>query len=83
MVAGSSYWVYDNTNSRVLGQGVAAGVDVTIDAPHNFDSSDISITVRVRKGSAATKYIPWEQTLTYDENGAIVYVAQVPDTIAA
>jgi hypothetical protein len=83
MVSGSQYWVYDNTNSRVIGQGVAAGVDVTIDAPYEFDFSDVSITVRVRKGSAATKYLPWEQTLTYDENGAIVYVAQVPDTIAA
>jgi len=83
MVSGSQYWVYDNTNSRVIGQGVAAGVDVTIDAPYEFDSSDVSITVRVRKGSAATKYLPWEQTLTYDENGAIVYVTQIQDTIAA
>ncbi len=81
-VAGSEYWVYDVTNARTIGRGVAPGGDITIEVPCEFDFVDINIEVRVRKGSAATFYEPWETTATYDENGVIIFVAQATDAIA-
>jgi hypothetical protein len=80
-VAGSEYWVYDVTNARTIGRGVAPGGDITIEVPCEFDFVDINIEVRVRKGSAATFYEPWETTATYDENGVIIFVAQAADAV--
>lgn len=81
LVAGSRYWVYDNTNARELARGVAAGTSVTIDAPCEFDGAAISITVRVRHAEGAPYYDPWEVTTTYSDDGTTVAVAQRLSTV--
>jgi hypothetical protein len=82
VVTGSRYYVYDTTNSRLIAEGTSPGGDITIPAAYDFDGSTISILTRVRKSTAAPKYIPFEVAGSYNQNGAIVYVSQVLDSFA-
>lgn len=81
VVAGSTYWVWDTTNDRFIAQGTAAGTSVTIEVPYDFDGTDVDFQVHVRHGSAATFYKPWHGIGSYNENGAIVFVAQEADSV--
>lgn len=82
IIAGSVYWVYDTTNSRLIATGTAPGGDVTVLAPYDFDGSSVAILTRVRKSSASVKYIPFEIVGSYNEDGTIVYVSQIVDPFA-
>jgi hypothetical protein len=82
VITGSVYWVYNTTSSALIASGTATGGDITVSAPYDFDGSTVSILTRVRKSSAVTKYLPFEAVGSYNQNGAIVYVAQVVDTVA-
>lgn len=45
-------------------------------------NSNNSLRIKVRKGSAATKYQPFETQVTLSAQAQSVYIAQVPDPIA-
>jgi len=83
VITGSVYWVYDTTHSTVVAIGTAPGGDITILAPYDFDGSTTAILTRVRKSSAPVKYLPYEAVGAYNQNGAVVYVSQVEDPVAA
>jgi hypothetical protein len=79
VVSGSTYYVYKTSDSSLLGSGTASGSTVTItDVAY---VTDFGITVRVRKASAATKYIPFETQATVKSTGADVFIGQVEDTV--
>jgi len=79
VVSGSTYYVYKTSDLSLLGSGTASGSTVTItDVAY---VTDFGITVRVRKASAATKYIPFETQATVKSTGADVFIGQVEDTV--
>ena len=45
-------------------------------------TGDTNIIVRVRKGTAATRYLPYEYAGTITSTGFQLVVSQIPDTIA-
>lgn len=45
-------------------------------------TADTGITVRVRKGTAATKYLPYEYQGTITSSGFALTVSQIPDPVA-
>lgn len=80
VVAGSRYYVYKTSDLTLLGSGTASGSTVTITGVEYV--SDFGITIRVRKSSAAPKYVPLETQATVNAAGVSVYVGQQPDTIS-
>lgn len=79
---GSEYWIYNDDQSQVIATGTQSGTsDITIsDVAYNGSSE--TLTVRVRKSSAAPKYKPFNTQATLTNTGARVYVSQELDTIA-
>ena len=79
VVSGSTYYVFKTADSTLVGSGTASGSTVTItDVAY---VTDFGITVRVRKATAATKYIPLETQATVTSTGVSVYIGQLEDTI--
>jgi hypothetical protein len=81
VVVGSRYYVYKTSDQTLLGSGTAASSTVTISDVEYV--ADFGITIRVRKSSAAPKYVPLETQATVNSAGATVYIGQQLDTIAA
>lgn len=79
-VSGSRYRVQRTDNGVLIGEGTSSGGPDYVRYSHT--GSDIAGTLRVRKGSAAPKYLPFETAVTLTASGASVSVAQVADTIA-
>ncbi|MEK7185503.1 MAG: hypothetical protein AAB726_02675, partial [Patescibacteria group bacterium] len=79
VVTGSTYYVFKTSDSTLLGSGTASGSTVTI--ANVAYTADFGITIRVRKATAATKYIPFETQATVTSTGASVYIGQLEDTI--
>ncbi len=79
VVSGSRYYVYRTSDLSLLGSGTAASSTVTITGVAYV--ADFGITIRVRKSSAAPKYVPLETQATVNSAGVTVYVGQQPDTI--
>ncbi len=80
LVVGSRYYVYRTADAELLGSGTAASSTVTVTGVTYV--ADFGITVRVRKSSAAPKYIPLETQATVNSAGASVYIGQIEDAIA-
>lgn len=81
VVAGSTYYVYKTSDSTLLGSGTASSSTVTISGVPYV--ADFNITIRVRKGSVAPKYLPLETQATVNSAGASVFISQSLDTIAS
>lgn len=81
VVAGSRYYVYKTSDETLLGSGTASASTVTI--PGVAYVADFGITVRVRKATAAPKYVPLETQATVNSAGVSVFVSQIPDTITS
>lgn len=79
VVSGSTYYIYKTSDSSLLGTGTASGSTVTISNVAYV--SDFGITVRVRKASSATKYIPFETQATVTSIGVSVFIGQLEDAI--
>lgn len=80
VVSGSRYYVYKTSDQTLLGSGTAAGSTVTI--PGVTYVTDFGVTIKVRKSSAAPKYIPLETQATVNSAGVSVYIGQQSDIIA-
>lgn len=81
VVTDSTYYVYKTSGGTLLGSGTATSSTVTI--PDVAYVANFDVTVRVRKSSAVTKYLPFETQSTVNSAGASVFTAQVADSIVA
>ncbi len=81
VISGSRYYVYKTSDQTLLGSGTAASSTVTISGVEYV--SDFAITIRVRKSSAAPKYVPLETQATVNSAGVSVYIGQQADSIAS
>lgn len=81
VVTGSSYYVYKTSDLSLLGSGTASSSTVTITGVTYV--ADFGITIRVRKASAAPKYIPLETQATVNSAGVTAYIGQAVDPVAS
>lgn len=79
MASGSEFAVYKASDmSEIVAPTSTAG---SYSGTYTY-TGDTNIIVRVRKGSAATKYLPYEYTGTITSTGFALVVSQIPDPIA-
>jgi len=81
MVQGSVLGIYKDSD----GSEIVAPTTIGASGSHSLTYSytgDTAITVKVRKGSAAPKYLPYQYSGTITTTGFSLNVSQIPDTIA-
>lgn len=82
VVSGSRYRVEDtNLSDALVTEGNASGGDIVLSVP--YYTSPHTFRIKVRKGTSAPKYQPFEILSVVTSSGASVYVSQVADTIAS
>lgn len=80
VVTNSRYYIYKTVDESLVALGTASSSTVAIGGvPY---TANFGVTIRVRKSSAAPKYIPLETQATVTASGASVYIGQTADTVA-
>lgn len=80
VVPGSAIQVEDQAGTTTLYNGTAAGSTAVIPLSAFPAGNALNqLRIKVRKGSAAPFYQPWETLATASIGAASVYVAQIPD----
>lgn len=80
IVVGSRYRVDKYPSGTLIQEGTAASTEVSFLYP--FEDFPLTIRVRVRKGSGAPKYQPYEVLSNLTSADIIIPVSQVSDSIA-
>ena len=79
MVSGSEIAIYKASDmSAILAPQSTPG---SYSGTYTY-TGDTNIIVRVRKGTSATRYLPYEYAGTITSTGFQLVVSQIPDTIA-
>jgi hypothetical protein len=78
---GSEYWIKNVDSNKVLDSGTQSGTNDILIENVPYNGSDETLLVRVRKSSDCPKYKPLETNATLTENGANVYISQIPDNL--
>ena len=80
VVVGSRVHVEKQSDGTTISDTVAAGstVDITLSA-YVSGSADNDLRIKVRKGSSATYYKPYETLATAIVGEQSIYVSQIPD----
>lgn len=82
-VNGSRYRLEVASTRAMVAEGDVASDDFTVSVPlYPSGNAANTLTVKIRKGTAAPKYQPFETQVVAVAAGALAYIAQVPDTIA-
>lgn len=81
VVAGSAWRLEKVSDSSLLGSGVAVGGDFSVAV--SYPGSSFNARLKVRKGTTAPKYIPYETLVVVSASGGTAYVSQSADTIAS
>lgn len=78
---GSRYRIEETSGGSLIAEGTQSGTgDITA---YDTITANLGITAIVRKGSSATKYLPFSSNATATTaSGATVVVSQIEDTIA-
>lgn len=79
VVTGSA-WRVEELDGTAISSGTAAGSTVNVTIP--YYGSDRTVRIRVRKGTAAPKYIPFETQATISSGNTASFIAQIVDSIA-
>jgi hypothetical protein len=79
VVVGSRCTIIDSNNNILMNE---EAVSTTVTESYTYQG-DVSVTVRVRKSSAVTKYLPFSTSGTVTSNGLTLTVNQTEDTIAS
>lgn len=82
-VVGSAYWLGYDVNGvfTTLDSGVVATSDFTIPNVPSY-TIPMLLELRIRKSSAAPKYLPYKTFTSHTTSGTTIYTAQIPDTVA-
>lgn len=84
VVVGSSWRVEVQSTGALIDSGTAAASTVTVTVPVYASGSALNdLRIKVRKGTAAPKYIPFETQAVASVGAGSTYIAQVADTIAS
>lgn len=80
VIVGSAIQIEDQAGTTTLYNGTAASSSPVIALSAYAGGSPLNdLRIKVRKGSAAPYYQPWETLATAVVGSASIYVAQVPD----
>lgn len=80
VIVGSECLIYETGNiSNVI--LLTSAASSTVGTTYNW-TGDLAITIRVRKGTSAPKYVPYQATGTITNTGFSLAVSQVADLIA-
>jgi hypothetical protein len=83
VVVGSRYRVERQSDGVLVAEGTAAATSVALSLGYfAAGNSANDVRIRVRKGTSAPKYQPFQTQTTLGAANQSVYIAQVPDTIA-
>lgn len=80
VVVGSRYRVEDATSGALVAEGTAAASSVALTLDYYLPNQTVKI--KVRKGTAAPKYQPFDTLAVIGSADQAIYVAQVADPIA-
>jgi hypothetical protein len=84
VVVGSRIAIRDQGNTTTLYDQVAAASTVVIPLSVYAGGSALNNwRIRIRKSSAAPKYLPYETLMTATPGSSSIYVSQLPDPIAS
>jgi formylmethanofuran dehydrogenase subunit D len=82
-VTSSRYRIEIASDGTLVVEGTVASQDFNVSVPYYpAGNSNNSLVVKVRKGTSAPKYQPFETQVEAGAAGALAYIAQVPDPIA-
>ncbi len=82
-VTGSRYRIEVSSTGTLVAEGDVASNDFSVNVPlYPPGNAANTLKVKIRKGTTAPKYQPFETQVTAVSAGALAYVSQVPDTIA-
>jgi hypothetical protein len=82
-VVNSRYRIEISSTGALVNEGTIANATTVIAVPYYVDgNAGNDLKIKVRKASSAPKYQPFETFTTASIFGSVVYVSQVPDTIA-
>lgn len=79
LVNGSRVRIQKTSDGSLISEGTVSGTTYTA---YYVWTTNLGVTLRVRKSSAAPKYIPYESAGTISNTGLEMIAAQVADTIA-
>lgn len=80
LVVGSRYRVEDATTGALVADGTAAAATVPLAIEYYLPSK--TVRIKVRKGTAAPKYQPFDTQAVIGSLSQSIFVAQVADPIA-
>lgn len=82
-ISGSRYRIEVASTGDLVAEGDVSSADFSVSVPlYPAGSAANTLKVKIRKGTTAPKYQPFETQVTAVSAGALAYVSQVPDTIA-
>jgi hypothetical protein len=79
LINGSRVRIQKTSDGTLISNGTVSGTTYT---DYYVWTSDLGVTLRVRKSSAAPKYLPFESSGTIKKTGLEMIAAQVADTLA-
>lgn len=83
VVIGSRIHIEKQSDGTEYHDSIAASATVVINlSAYASGNPNNDLRIKVRKGSTAPKYIPFETYATAVVGSASIYVAQIPDPIA-
>lgn len=84
VAVGSRVTIRDQANTTEFHNAIAASATVAIALQVYAGGSPLNNwSIRIRKASAAPKYLPFETLMTATVGSSSIYVSQIPDTIAS
>lgn len=82
-VTGSRYRIEVSSTGTLVAEGDVSSADFSVSVPlYPAGNAANTLKVKIRKGTTAPKYQPFETQVTAVSAGALAYVSQVLDTIA-
>lgn len=82
-VVGSRYRIEVASTGALVAEGDVAAPDFSVTVPYYASgNANNTLRVKVRKGTTAPKYQPFQTQVTAGASGALAYISQVPDPIA-
>jgi hypothetical protein len=79
LVVGSAIQIETQAGTPVVNRTAASSTEVFSLAAYPSGNSANDLRIKVRKGSAAPFYIPWETLTTAIVGAQSIYVSQIPD----
>lgn len=82
-VVGSRYRIEVASTGALVAEGDMAAADFSVSVPYYaVGNASNTLRIKVRKGTTAPKYQPFQTQVTAGPSGALAYISQVPDPIA-